>query len=230
MTGIAAVILAAGAGIRMGEGEPKAFRLLGGRPLLRWSVELFESLPVITDLVVVCAAGAEDRTRAAAGETRRPLKVVAGGAVRHESEAAGLEALASQIEQGAMALVLVHDAARPFASPALVDRLISVAQQEGAAIPALRAPDTVVQAAGSMIAGYPTGLWSVQTPQAFAARPILEAHRRARREGFSATDTAAVLEWAGGTVRIVESSPDNYKVTTAADLARAQAQLGETGR
>lgn len=216
------MILAAGSGTRMGGGEPKAFRLLGGRPMLRWSVELFDNLPGVTELVIVSAAGTEDRARAAAGETRHPMTIVPGGAVRHESEYAGLEALASRIEDGSIRLVMVHDAARPFAGRALVERLIAVAEQEGAAIPGLRGHDGVVETADGMVAGYPTDLWSVQTPQVFAARPILDAHRKASAEGFRGTDTASVLEWAGGRVMIVESTPENYKLTTPEDMARAE--------
>lgn len=148
---------------------------------------------------------------------------VFGGATRQASVRAGLEALAAQRPD----IVLIHDAARPFASPALVARAIAAAQASGAAIPALAIPDTVK----TIEAGRVTGtidrnqLRLVQTPQAFAFEKLIEAHRRAAaagRDDFS--DDAALAEWAGLAVTVFEGETGNIKLTTAEDFSRAEAQ------
>jgi 2-C-methyl-D-erythritol 4-phosphate cytidylyltransferase/2-C-methyl-D-erythritol 2,4-cyclodiphosphate synthase len=148
---------------------------------------------------------------------------VFGGATRQASVCAGLEALAPHRPD----VVLVHDAARPFASPALIARAISAAQAGGAAVPVLPLRDTVkrVDSAGRIEETLDRSvLRLVQTPQAFAFAPLLAAHRRAvaeARDDF--TDDAALAEWAGMTVSTFEGEPDNIKITAAGDFARAEA-------
>jgi 2-C-methyl-D-erythritol 4-phosphate cytidylyltransferase/2-C-methyl-D-erythritol 2,4-cyclodiphosphate synthase len=150
---------------------------------------------------------------------------VPGGATRQGSVRAGLEAL----ENSAPAIVLVHDAARPFTSPELVSRAIVAAQRHGAAIPALPVTDTVklVDAQDIVTATLDRAhLRTVQTPQAFAYRPLLDAHRRAAaagREDF--TDDAALAEWAGLKVAVFEGERGNVKMTTADDFKRAEGDL-----
>jgi 2-C-methyl-D-erythritol 4-phosphate cytidylyltransferase len=148
--------------------------------------------------------------------------VVAGGDVRHRSEFAGLRSLAGQIDAGEVDIVLVHDAVRPFASRALVEQLIAGVAQTIGCIPGLPVGRGTALVSDGWVAGYPRNLWTVQTPQVFQATWLLEAHNKAARQGFIGTDTASVVEWAGGDVSVIEGEPDNIKITTPEDLARAE--------
>jgi 2-C-methyl-D-erythritol 4-phosphate cytidylyltransferase / 2-C-methyl-D-erythritol 2,4-cyclodiphosphate synthase len=145
-----------------------------------------------------------------------------GGATRQASVLAGLEALHDRAPQ----IVLVHDAARPFASQALISRAIAAARQAGAAIPALVLTDTVkaVDAAGVVVETLDRNrLRTVQTPQAFAFKALLAAHRRAAAEGLDGfSDDAALAEWAGLSVTVFEGESRNIKLTTTDDFARAE--------
>src|SRR5205823_131104 len=123
--------------------------------------------------------------------------VVAGGDVRHLSEFAGLRALAAKIDAGEVDTVLVHDAVRPFATHALVDRLLAGIDQTIGCIPGLPAGRATALVANGWIAGYPPNLWTVQTPQAFQATWLLEAHNKAARQEFIGTDTASAAECPG---------------------------------
>jgi 2-C-methyl-D-erythritol 4-phosphate cytidylyltransferase/2-C-methyl-D-erythritol 2,4-cyclodiphosphate synthase len=158
------------------------------------------------------------------------LAPVFGGATRQGSVRAGLEALASHKPD----IVLIHDAARPFASAGLVERAIAAAERSGAAIPALPVTDTVktIDAAGMVDKTIDrTTLRLVQTPQSFAFPALLDAHRRAAaagREDF--TDDAALAEWAGLKVSVFAGEPGNIKITNEGDFARAEAtQFGALG-
>ena len=148
--------------------------------------------------------------------------VVPGGDLRHRSEFAGLRSLAARIDAGDVDTVLVHDAVRPFASRALVDRLFAGVAQTIGCIPGLPVGRATALVADGWIAGYPRNLWTVQTPQAFQATWLLEAHNKAARQGFIGTDTASVVEWAGGEVAVIEGEPDNIKITTPQDLEWAE--------
>jgi len=203
---------------------PKQYRSLKGAPLVRDSLRLFASHPEID--VVQPVIHPDDTARfKAASEGLAIAEPVAGGATRQGSVRAGLEAL----ERSAPAIVLVHDAARPFVSEALVSRAIAAASEHGAAIPGLPVTDTVklVDAQGLITATLDrTHLRTVQTPQAFAYKALLDAHRRAAaagREDFS--DDAALAEWAGLKVAVFEGEKGNVKMTTVDDFARAEAEL-----
>jgi 2-C-methyl-D-erythritol 4-phosphate cytidylyltransferase/2-C-methyl-D-erythritol 2,4-cyclodiphosphate synthase len=219
--GVAVVVVAAGRGTRAGAGAPKQYRLLAGVPVIRHSLALFVGhrqihlvQPVIhrDDVASFAEASAGLNLRAPAY----------GGATRQSSVRAGLEAL----EKEAPRLVLVHDAARPFASPALVSRAIA-AGEGGAAVPGLALTDTIktVDERGHVAGTVDRSLLrAVQTPQAFAYDRLLSAHRRAflaGRDDF--TDDAALAEWAGLTVTLFEGEAGNMKLTTEEDFARAVA-------
>jgi 2-C-methyl-D-erythritol 4-phosphate cytidylyltransferase len=218
----AAVIVAGGAGARMRAGKNKVFVEIEGRSILERSLALFESTSQVTEVVLV--ARAVEITTCEALKSRFPKlsRVVPGGDVRHRSEFAGIKALAGDIDAGRIDTVLVHDAVRPFASERLVERLLAGLGQSVGCIPGLRVAPTTVLTEGGWIAGYPTNLWAVQTPQVFQATWLLEAHNRAARQGFVGTDTASVVEWAGGDVVVIEGEPDNIKITTPDDLVRAR--------
>jgi 2-C-methyl-D-erythritol 4-phosphate cytidylyltransferase/2-C-methyl-D-erythritol 2,4-cyclodiphosphate synthase len=166
----------------------------------------------------------------AAASAMQILPPVTGGATRQASVRAGLEALAPHRPD----IVLIHDAARPFASPALITRAIAAAEKTGAAIPALPVSDTVksVDAQGLVDKTLDrSSLRTIQTPQGFAFEPLLEAHRRAAKEGREDfTDDAALAEWAGMKVAVFEGEPGNIKITRPDDFARAEAaQLAALG-
>jgi 2-C-methyl-D-erythritol 4-phosphate cytidylyltransferase/2-C-methyl-D-erythritol 2,4-cyclodiphosphate synthase len=214
-----ALIVAAGRGTRLGGPVPKQYRDLGGVPVLRRTLELFASHPRIDAIRVV--TGADDAAHynaATAGLALLPP--VAGGATRQASVLNGLESLEAQKPNS----VLIHDAARPFATADLIDRLIAALDRTQGAIAAVPVVDTLWRAAdGNVETLVPRdGLWRAQTPQAFRYADILAAHRKAA--GQALTDDAAVLRAAGGSVGVVEAAENNFKITTEADLARAQAQ------
>jgi 2-C-methyl-D-erythritol 4-phosphate cytidylyltransferase/2-C-methyl-D-erythritol 2,4-cyclodiphosphate synthase len=214
-----ALIVAAGRGTRMGGAVPKQYRDLGGAPVLRRTLEIFAAHPRIDAIRVVTGADDEANYNAAAAGLAL-LPPVAGGPTRQASVLNGLESLAAWQP----AAVLIHDAARPFATADLVDRLIAALDTAQGAIAAIPVVDTLWRTAdGALEALVPRErLWRAQTPQAFRYADILAAHRKAA--GQALTDDAAVLRAVGGTVAVVEASEANFKITTEADLARAQAQ------
>ncbi len=217
-----AIVVAAGSGERVG-GRPKQYRALSGEPVLRRSLRLFAAHRAIEAVQPVIHRDHAAEFHAAVAELPKCLPPVEGGANRQRSVLAGLEALSSRSPE----IVLIHDAARPLATPALVDRAIAAASATGAAIPVLPVTDTIkrVDRAGLVTATLDRNeLRTVQTPQAFAFAPLLEAHRRAAaggREDFS--DDAALMEWAGIAVATFEGETENLKLTQPEDFARAQA-------
>jgi 2-C-methyl-D-erythritol 4-phosphate cytidylyltransferase/2-C-methyl-D-erythritol 2,4-cyclodiphosphate synthase len=219
---VAAVVVAAGRGRRAGMSLPKQYQFLAGHPMVRASLSVLAGHARVEVVQPVIHPDDSERFAAAAAGLRL-LPAVFGGATRQASVRAGLEAVADQAPR----LVLVHDAARPFLSSALVSRAIAAGMQAGAAIPVLLVTDTVksVDAAGAVTATLDrSALRLVQTPQAFEFTRLRDAHRRAReagRDDFS--DDAALAEWAGIAVTTFEGDPANVKVTTAEDFARAEA-------
>jgi 2-C-methyl-D-erythritol 4-phosphate cytidylyltransferase / 2-C-methyl-D-erythritol 2,4-cyclodiphosphate synthase len=218
---VAAVVVAGGRGLRAGGPPAKQYRTIGGEPVIRLSLAIFADHPGICWVQPVIHA--EDGAQfAAATRGLAMLDAVRGGASRQASVRAGLEAL----EKQRPGIVLIHDAARPFASPALVARTIAAALQSGAAVPALPVADTVksVDAQGRVTATLDrASMRAVQTPQAFAFDRILVAHRRAAATGRDEfPDDAALAEWAGMTVTTVEGEQSNAKLTTTEDFMRAE--------
>jgi 2-C-methyl-D-erythritol 4-phosphate cytidylyltransferase/2-C-methyl-D-erythritol 2,4-cyclodiphosphate synthase len=225
---VGVIIVAAGRGSRLGTGTPKQFLDLGGRSVLRRSVDVFDGHPAVAALVVVLPADLAGEGQAIVGATERPCRIVAGGARRQDSVREGLRALPAGID-----LVLVHDAARPFADPALVDRVIAAAGESGAAIPALAASDTVKRVdpdRRTVVATLPREeIWLAQTPQAFR-RDVLAAAVALGERGVEGTDEAMLAERAGHTVRIVAGDARNVKITTADDLVNARGALAARPR
>jgi len=226
MTGmIAAVVVAAGRGLRAGGSLPKQYWQVAGQPVIRPSLSVLAQHTRISAVQPVIHPDDASLYQAACAGLML-LPPVFGGATRQASVRAGLEAL----EAGRPDLVLVHDAARPFASSALITRAIEAATKAGAAVPAIPIADTVktVDAAGVVTGTIERArLRIVQTPQAFEFDALLDAHRRAHaagREDFS--DDAALAEWAGLAVTTFEGEAGNVKLTTADDFACAEtAQL-----
>jgi 2-C-methyl-D-erythritol 4-phosphate cytidylyltransferase / 2-C-methyl-D-erythritol 2,4-cyclodiphosphate synthase len=223
MTGtVAAVVVAGGRGLRAGGDLPKQYRTLGQAPVLRQTLGLFaEHAEISWVQPVIHREDGALYTEAAQGLAVLPPAF--GGATRQASVRAGLEALAERNP----AIVLVHDAARPFASPQLVSRAIAAAAS-GAAIPGIAVTDTIkeVDSDETVVRTLDrVRLRGIQTPQAFAYAALLAAHRQAAdagREDF--TDDAALAEWAGMAVGVFEGEAGNIKLTTADDFARAEAR------
>ena len=220
----AAVITAAGAGIRMGGDQAKQFMELGGRPLLAVTVERFELSPDIDGIVLVVPPDKVDYCR---GEIVKKYdlikvtKVVAGGERRQDSVRLGLEAT-----EGHFPLVLIHDGVRPLVPPDLISRIVRAANQYRAVIPALAARETIKEAdeAGLVVKTHDRRtLWLVQTPQAFRYEDILEAHCLALEQNWEEiTDDALLIERTGVPVKIIEGSEENIKITTRQDLELAR--------
>src|SRR5438477_5552926 len=221
----AAILVAAGRGLRAGAGGPKQYREIGGQTVIFRAMQAFCRHPdVFAVQPVVNPDDAAIFNEAVAGLRYQPP--TNGGATRQASVHAGLEALAAQQPD----IVLIHDAARPFVSPALISRAIEAARTTGAAIPAIPVTDTIklIGKTGNVEATPERArLRIAQTPQAFRYEAILEAHRRAARDGRSDfTDDAALAEWAGLTVATFEGDVANMKLTTPEDSVREEARLG----
>jgi 2-C-methyl-D-erythritol 4-phosphate cytidylyltransferase / 2-C-methyl-D-erythritol 2,4-cyclodiphosphate synthase len=219
---VAAVIVAAGRGERAGADVPKQYRPIGGEPMIRATLRAFLKHPRVDFVQPVINPNDRDTYQHAIVGLEDLLPPVSGGVTRQASVRAGLEALASRRP----GLVLIHDAARPFVSGALIDRAIGAGWTSGAAVPGIALADTVKSIDESAIVTETldrSRLRTVQTPQAFTFNLILEAHRRAvaaQRESF--TDDAALAEWAGQRVSVFEGEADNLKVTSSDDFARAE--------
>lgn len=211
-----ALIVAAGSGSRMGSGIPKQFRLLGGRPILRWAVESLARHPAVRTVRVVVGQGQKDKATAAL-QGIEVGELIEGGEQRSDSVRAGLSAIDGDA-------VLVHDAARPFCPPAVVDRLLASLEFFDGAAPVLPVGDTLARVGETLEDPVSrSGLARVQTPQAFR----LEALRSAYRlwSGSSPTDETTVVRAAGMTVAAVEGDPALEKLTLPADFDRAEQWL-----
>ncbi|MFS2109795.1 bifunctional 2-C-methyl-D-erythritol 4-phosphate cytidylyltransferase/2-C-methyl-D-erythritol 2,4-cyclodiphosphate synthase [Sphingomonas sp. Sphisp140] len=209
----AAIIVAAGSGIRAGGSVPKQFAPLAGKPMLVHSYAAMTSNPGIDTVLVVIGEGQEAMLRAALGD----VDFVVGGASRRESVANGLAAL------GDAERVLIHDAARPFLPHAVIDRLLAALETVSGAIPGLPVADTLVSASGVSVPR--DGLTRVQTPQAFRGEAIRAAHAAWPVES-EATDDAQMVRALGLDVAVVEGSTMLEKITHPADFAAAEARFG----
>src|SRR6201988_1436383 len=221
----AVILVAAGRGLRAGVGGPKQYRTVGGQTVIFRAMAAFCRHPDVATVQPVVNPD-DIAVFNEAVSTLNHAPPANGGATRQQSVHAGLEALASTKPD----IVLIHDAARPFVTEALISRAIDSASRTSAAVPAVPVADTIklVGAAGYVEATPERArLRIAQTPQAFRYDVILAAHRRAAREGRSDfTDDAAIAEWAGLTVATFEGDPANMKLTTPEDFAREEARLG----
>ena len=221
-----ALIPAAGRASRFnpeGGADNKVFALLGGRLLLYQTAQAFAAHPQIDGIVVVAGASEVSRCREALAGVDKVLAVVAGGQTRQESVAIGLFTLGGDSDD----LILVHDAARPLVSAAVIDRCLSGAQQFGNAVAALPVTDTLKAADDTFIVQRTVdreGLWAMQTPQAFRLGTLFEAHGAARAMGWLGTDEAALVEqFTAEPVHLVPGDPANFKITRPEDLPLAEA-------
>ncbi|GAA1896574.1 2-C-methyl-D-erythritol 4-phosphate cytidylyltransferase [Streptomyces sodiiphilus] len=230
----AAVVPAAGRGVRLGPGAPKALRQLNGTPMLVHAVRAMARARAVSLVVVVAPPDGIAETRALLDEHPPPasveLVVVPGGDTRQESVRRGLDALPEDI-----GIVLVHDAARPLVPVEVVDSVIAAVRDGApAVVPALPVTDTVKQVAPGGVRGEPEPvtatpdrslLRAVQTPQGFDRRALAAAHRRIPATGEGATDDAGMVERTGVQVVLVPGHEEAFKVTRPLDIVLAEAVL-----
>ncbi len=219
-----ALIPAAGRAARFSSGgDNKIFALLGGRAILTRTAEAFAAHPQIDGIVVVAGPSEVSRCREALVGVDKVLAVVAGGQTRQESVAIGLFTLGGDPDD----LILVHDAARPLVTAAIIDRCLEGARQFGNAVAALPVTDTLKAADDALIVQRTVdreGLWAMQTPQAFHLSTLFEAHGAARTLGWLGTDEAALVEqFTEEPVHLVLGGPANIKITRPEDLPLAEA-------
>ena len=223
----AAIIAAAGSSSRMGTGVDKQFVILAGKPVLWHTINVFKQLPQIRQILVTVSPGNAERVSALLSQTLVdiPWQIVPGGAERQDSVRNALALVSPSVE-----LVLVHDGARPFVEPACVLKSMRAAAETGASVVAVPVKDTIklADAAGNVKQTLDrSSLWQVQTPQTFRRELLLKAHEQAAAAGVVATDDAALVEWAGGSVSLVRGTYYNFKVTTPEDLVLAEAVAAE---
>ena len=221
MASLLVVIPAGGIGTRLGRRTPKQFLALGGEPILAATVAHFSRHPGVDAIVVAAPLAHVERARRALRGSRRRgvITVVPGGQTRQESVW-----LALQAAPEAAGLVVVHDAVRPFITRGLIDAVVGAARRAGAAICGLPVSETVKRVRGDDVEATVdrTGLWTVQTPQAFRAALLREAHEKARHDAVVGTDDAALVERLGHPVKVVRGLAQNLKITTPEDLRRAR--------
>ncbi|TVT53682.1 2-C-methyl-D-erythritol 4-phosphate cytidylyltransferase [Amycolatopsis rhizosphaerae] len=226
----AGVVLASGAGTRVGAGINKVYLPLAGRRLVSWSLAAFARVPAVGTLVLVTRPQDADLVDSVLDREVGGIgvEVVHGGQTRQESELNALRHLADRIGRGVVDAVLLHDAARPLLSPELITGVLRCAREHGGAIPGLPADDLrAIGADGVSLGEAPSGtVIRAQTPQGFRAAPLLEAYERAAREGFDGTDTASVMErFSALPVHWVRGEQQNFKVTYPHDLIVAERVL-----
>ncbi|MFT7465461.1 MAG: 2-C-methyl-D-erythritol 4-phosphate cytidylyltransferase [Pseudohongiellaceae bacterium] len=232
----ALIVVAAGTGRRLGAPVHKALVDLDGQPLVEHTLRHLLSLPNLDPVVLVGHENDRQELAALLARLPRPVQLVEGGARRQDSVAAGLQAVAAQCDADpsgdttAPSVVLVHDGARPFVPLAAIEPLIAAASDPGCALLAVPVTDTLKRGQtdrpNQVDATVPRdGLWAAQTPQAFDRALLAEQLAQASQKGQTMTDEAGMFEAAGLTVRFVEGSPLNFKVTTQDDLLLARALL-----
>lgn len=223
---IAAIIVAAGRGERAGDPHegPKQYRRVGDKAVLCHTIATFLAHPQVGTVVVAIHADDENLFHEALGELGERVLVVTGGATRQASTWNALQALAGNAADA----VLVHDGVRPFVDAALISRVIAGIDAHTGSLPGLAVSDTLKVGSDGLVARTISraGLFGAQTPQGFPFTALHAAHARAAAEGRDDfTDDAAIAEWAGIPVRLVEGSPDNVKLTWARDIANADTKL-----
>jgi 2-C-methyl-D-erythritol 4-phosphate cytidylyltransferase len=213
----------------MQQDTPKTYLLLAGKPILIHTLELFETIPEVHEVLVVvhpedlefCQEEIIDPY-----PLKKVLRLVPGGKERQDSVYNALKALQKEADE--LAIVLVHDGVRPLVDPAQVRQVVAAARRHGAAILGIPCQDTLkrVNSRGEITATVDRQeLWQVQTPQAFRAALLWRAYQEAMSRSFYATDEAALVEALGETVVMVPGSPLNLKITTPDDLKMAEAFL-----
>lgn len=224
---VAAIVVAGGAGTRVGGPVPKQFLPLAGRPILEWTVAALAASPRIEGIVLALPPAAPDAVKALYRGAEKVIGVVEGGDERQDSVRNALAAVPAEAE-----VVLVHDAARPFVSPDLLARCVDRALEHGAVVPVVPVRDTVKEWDGdreTLVTRDRSVLFRAQTPQAFRAGILREAFVRAAASGRTGTDDAALVEAAGYPVVPIPGDEGNIKITVPEDLRMAEGLLRAGG-
>lgn len=225
---IAAIIPAAGSGVRMGGRTAKPFLELDGREILARTLDIFERFKVIDEVWVIVAAKDFRACRQGIVERygfRKVRGILVGGASRQESVWRGLRRIDAGVD-----IVVVHDGVRPFVTESVLQEVLTSAARHGAAVAAIPLQDTLkrVSEKGEVEATVPReNLWRTQTPQAFQRHILMAAYRQALDQGIRATDDAGLLESMGHTVRVVPGLESNVKITTPEDMILCEQLLGK---
>jgi 2-C-methyl-D-erythritol 4-phosphate cytidylyltransferase len=223
---VAALIPAAGSGRRMGGGLEKQFLRLAGKPLLVHTLERFDMTPSVGRVVVIVPPGREAFCQQAIIEPqgfRKVMHITAGAETRQRSVMAGFRCLNEEID-----IVVVHDGARPFVTPALIEAAIAAADRVGCAVAAIPEADTLKRVALTGMVKETLDrqhLWRAQTPQAFRHQILRDALEYAEQHQLSATDEAALVEALSLPVQIIQGSSWNFKITSPDDLQLAELVL-----
>jgi len=222
---IAVIIAAAGSGARLGGMKPKQFQLLGGRPVLAHTLEAFNRLDIIEEIIIAAPSEyiAHTWDIAARYGFNKVREIVPGGKNRAESVYAALKQLAANI-------VLIHDGARPFVSEELIKSIAQAAKHYGAAVVGIPLTDTIKevnQQSQAVKTPDRQRFWCVQTPQGFTYEIISKAYAQGDKDGIleSATDDSILVERIGATIQMVEGHPSNIKITTREDLLMGEIML-----
>ena len=223
---VSAIIVAAGKGVRMNDTIRKQYLDLAGLPILAHSVMTFDSCDLIDHIFL--AVPKEDieyclKNILASLELKNKIDLIPGGPRRQDSVYNGLQALKKETS-----IVVIHDGVRPFIQPGNLSSCILGAKDSGACIIGIAAGDTIKRVGKSGLIEKTLardGIWLAQTPQAFQYELIIKAHEKARKDGYSGTDDALLVERLGINVRIISGSKSNIKITTQEDLAVAKAML-----
>ncbi|WP_036652570.1 2-C-methyl-D-erythritol 4-phosphate cytidylyltransferase [Paenibacillus pini] len=213
---VSVIVVSAGKGTRMGTPESKQYLLLKDKPIIVHTLEVFEQMPVVCEVILVTGADDVERCKQWVYDYKldKVAQVIPGGTERQHSVYKGLSEVSTE-------WVMVHDGVRPFVEPAHVESCFLKAKEDGAAVLAVPVKDTIKQVNGSgIIVATPDrqSLWAIQTPQAFRLSELKQAHEQARTNGFVGTDDAMLMERMGIRVSVVEGSYTNIKITTPEDL------------
>ncbi len=220
---VSAIIVAAGSGTRLGHGSPKAFVRIGSATLLFRTLRTVRAVTSIEEAVITAPGGMEKaaRNEVNVAGLEIPVKITPGGVERQDSVRIALALTSAEAD-----VVLVHDAARPFATPAMFSACIEWPRAKVVQSPRFRSLIRSSGCVGNLIDRYASRvrrLWQAQTPQAFQRDFLIDAHNRAVRDKITATDDADLVERLGATVQVVEGSALNFKITTPDDLRIAEA-------
>lgn len=218
------VVLAGGRGERLRREVNKVYLPIGGAEMLAYPLDTFGRSPMVDGLVVVVREDDHEHVRALVeGAGDKPTKIVGGGASRHRSEHLGIQALATEIEAGAVDLIAVHDGARPFVSLDLLERVVTEATRRGGAVPVLGVSGPLYRRQqGEAVLLDTHSVRRAQTPQAFRAAELWEGFRLAEESSFEGVDTAETVErFTDLEVGLVPGDPRNIKVTFVEDLLEA---------
>jgi len=226
---VSAIILAAGASRRIGGAVAKSYLPIGGRPVVLRTLDRMFATKTVQQVVLVVAAKDMARCQALLNADsllcHRPYRLATGGGTRQQSAQRGLQNIAADTD-----IVIIHDGARPFVSPALIDRCVASAAQKGAVVVGVPVRDTIkVVADNGLIRSTPErrSLWEIQTPQVFQKELIVAAHQQAERDQIEVTDDAMVVERLGAPVYVIEGERTNLKITLPEDIWLAEMMIRE---